>query len=306
MKSLLIVGGSGFIGRNLINKCTKLEYKITVTFYKNYIDDLKDNKKIKLTFLDITDDKKVREFFSNNYFDYIVNLSGYIQHNNVLDNGIITFKDHINGIINIVEATKNKFPKTLVQIGSSDEYGDNLAPQQESLAERPFTPYALAKTTATKFCQMCFKSINYPCVILRPFIVFGPYQKKDRLIPFVIDSCIKDVEFEIKSGSKIRDFIHIDNLTEYIIKCFDNKSIYGEIINIGSGKKRTVKSIVEYIKSYIGKGIPKYEDQITTKYENDSLIADINKLENKLPIEKFTSFENGIKKTINFYKNKKN
>ncbi len=303
MKSLLIIGGSGFIGRNLLKKCINLKYRITVTFHKGNFDNWKENKKVNIIYLDITDEKKVKEFFSKNYFDYIVNLSGYIDHNNLLDNGIRTFKEHLNGIINIVEATKNKFPKTLIQIGSSDEYGDHSSPQKESLIEQPFTPYALAKTTATKFCQMCFKSINYPCVILRPFIVFGPYQKKDRLIPFVIDSCIRDVEFEIKNGNKERDFIYVDNLIRYIIDCFDNKSLYGEVINIGSGEKRTVESVVEDIKFHINKGKPNFKDQASKKYENDSLIADIDKLQKNLPIKNFINFENGILKTISFYIN---
>ena len=125
MKSLLIIGGSGFIGRNLLKKCINLKYRITVTFHKGNFDNWKENKKVNIIYLDITDEKKVKEFFSKNYFDYIVNLSGYIDHNNLLDNGIRTFKEHLNGIINIVEATKNKFPKTLIQIGSSDEYGDH-------------------------------------------------------------------------------------------------------------------------------------------------------------------------------------
>ena len=171
MKTLLIVGGSGFIGRNLLEKCNTNEYKITITYYKNKVENFLNNKNINLVNLDITNINEVKNFFSNHYFDYIVNLSGYIDHNNIFDNGINTFKNHIFGIINIVEATKNNFPKTLIQIGSSDEYGDHLSPQKEILSENPFTPYALAKTTATKFCQMIFKSINYPCIILRPFII---------------------------------------------------------------------------------------------------------------------------------------
>ncbi len=304
MSSLLIIGGSGFIGGNLVKKCLKKGFKITVIYKSKKPNDL-DEKIINLVHLDITDLRTVNNFFLKNYFDYIVNLSGYINHDNLLNNGTDIFYEHVNGLINIFESTKHRFPKTLIQVGTSDEYGKHMAPQKEILSEDPLTPYALAKTTCTKFCKLAFSTTNYPCIVLRPFLIFGPNQKDDRLIPYVINACLENKEFKISNGEKCRDFLYIDNFLEYIIECFDKKSLFGEVINIGSGEKRSVKSVVEYIQKIISKGKANYGEGNSIKFENEELYADIEKLKYFLKLHDPISFEEGIKKTIAYFSNKK-
>jgi len=304
MTSLLIVGGSGFIGRNLLKRCLSEGFDITIIYKSNRPNNIDPNK-IKLINLDITNSIEVKSFFLKNYFEYIINLSGYINHHNLFNNGIETFKDHVDGLINIIDSTKYKFPKTLIQIGTSDEYGNQLAPQKEDLTETPLTPYALAKTTCTKLCQMVFSSINYPCIILRPFLVFGPDQKENRLIPYVINSCLNNEEFEISSGNKYRDFIYIDNFSEYVIKCLNNEQLFGEVINIGSGDKRSVRSVVRYIQKSIKKGKAIYKGGKSIKFENQELYADIEKLKKNLLLNNPITFEEGMNKTITHYINQR-
>ena len=152
---------------------------------------------------------------------------------------------------------------------------------------------------------MIFYNINYPCIVLRPFIVFGPEQKENRLIPYVINSCLNNEEFEISSGEKYRDFIYVDNFSEYIIKCLNNKSLFGEVINIGTGEKRSVRSVVEYIQKTIKKGKANYKRTKTIKFENQALYADTTKLKHNLSLNNPITFEEGITKTIAYYMKKK-
>ena len=85
-------------------------------------------------------------------------------------------------------------------------------------------------------------SDNFPIVILRFYQVYGPNQNKDRLVPMVIESSLNDDTFNCSSGIQGKDFMYISDAVDAIYKCFSNKKIIGKIINIGSGKKITVKN----------------------------------------------------------------
>ena len=123
--------------------------------------------------------------------------------------------------------------KRFVQIGSSDEYGNNISPQSEDMREDPITPYSYAKTALTHFLQMLHKTENFPCVILRLFLVYGPRQKLDRFIPQVITGCLKNNEFDTSHGNQLRDFCYVDDIVQAILKSFENEEVNGKILNVG-------------------------------------------------------------------------
>ena len=189
-----------------------------------------------------------------------------------------------------------------VQIGSSDEYGDNIAPQVETQIEKPLTPYSFAKLASTNFIKFLFQSENFPGTILRPFIIYGPGQKKDRLIPYVINKSLRNEKFEVSSGKQVRDFLHIDDAVDAIFLSLKVDAVNGKVINLGSGDPRSVRSVVELIVKEIGLGDPLFGDFKIRKGENLELYPNLELAKEILNWESKINFEFGLRNLINYYK----
>ena len=120
----------------------------------------------------------------------------------------------------------------------------------------PTSPYALGKLSATHYLQHCFMKGLLNTVIIRPFLVFGEKQKKDRFLPFLIDNCLKDKEFKVSKGEQIRDYLYIKDFNDALIKSIDNSKAYGEVINIASGIPIYIREVIEKVQKIVGKGKP--------------------------------------------------
>ena len=100
---------------------------------------------------------------------------------------------------------------------------------------------------------MLYQSERFPSVVLRIFLTYGNRQKKNRIIPYVINECKKDNEFKILSSNYLRDFCHIDDVINAIFMCLLSSKSSGKIYNIGSGKGKKIKTIVRLIQKQIKK-----------------------------------------------------
>ena len=159
-------------------------------------------------------------------------MSGNINHKKQVK----TLKTHYLGLKNLVNIFYKTDLKCFIQIGSSLEYGRISSPNKESQKCKPVSYYGKAKYLASKHLIDFDERNSFPFIILRLYQVFGPKQKEDRLIPYVISSCKRDKKFKCTDGKQFRDFLYIDDLVDGIIKSFKSKKV-GEIINIGYGKR---------------------------------------------------------------------
>ena len=145
------------------------------------------------------------------------------------------------------------------------------------------------------------KKKKFPSTILRLYLAYGPRQDKNRFIPIIIEGCIKNKKFPCSKGNQLRDFIHVDDVVESILKSLTNKNARGQIINIGSGKPRKIKNIIEYIKKISKGGFPKFGKIKLRKDEILKLYPNIEKAKNKINWQPTISFKKGLKSTIEFY-----
>ena len=295
-KKILILGGSGFLGKNLLVKLVRFRrYKITSINNKT----LKNSKKIKkISYIscNIYNYQKLRKKLKNKKFDFVINFSGNIDHSDKKE----TFKAHFDGVKNIVKYIKLTKSGLLIQAGSSLEYGENKSPQNEKQICKPLSAYGEAKLLSSKFIM---KNLN-DFIILRPYQIYGPHQKKNRLIPITIDSCIKNLKFPCTQGSQKRDFLYIDDFIDLIIKILRSKKINSDIFNVGSGKPIKVKKAILTIVKKIKKGNPLFGKIKMRKDEKNSLYPNLNKIKKTFKWRPKINFDTGISKTINFYKEK--
>ena len=121
-------------------------------------------------------------------------------------------------------------------------------------------------------------------------------------MPYVINSCLKNKRFNLTKCEHIRDFCFIDDIIDSIMICLKNKKTNGEIYNVGSGKGIKLIKLVKLIHKLIGKGFPKFGGIPYQKIENMKLIANFNNFKKDTKWKPKVSLHNGLKKTINSYK----
>ena len=296
-EKVLIIGGTGFLGYYLSKSCLK-KYSVS-SVSLNKPTKKKKLKKVNYIHFDISKKKSFRKL-NNKEFEYVVNCGGHVDHKNKIK----TYNSHFLGVKNLVTFFSNKRKlKKFIQIGSSAEYGKVKSPQSENSNCKAKLIYGRSKLSATKLILNQSKKKIFPAVILRLYQIFGPKQSFNRLIPIVINSCLKNKKFPCSSGTQKRDFLYVDDAVNAIMLTIKSKKLLGEIINVGYGKCITVKKVINYICNIIGKGKPEYNKIKLRKDEAKIIYPNILKAKLLLNWKPKVSFYDGLKKTINSYKN---
>jgi nucleoside-diphosphate-sugar epimerase len=296
---VLIVGGTGFIGRHLAGRCLSDTPHVTCL---SLVKNNPINEKTEALHADIGDREQLKSVLHSRGFDYVFNLGGYIDHAHYFKGGRRLIESHFIGLLNLIDCLDTGSLKGFVQIGSSDEYGDSHAPQKETMREMPISSYSFAKTAAAQFIQMLFRTEGFPGVVLRFFLVYGPGQDDKRFLPQIIKGCLRGEEFKTSEGGQLRDFCYIDDAVDAMIKAVVTQEVMGRVINIASGSPVTIKEIIEKIMSLAGGGKPVWGAHPYRKGESMELYADISLAKSLLGWEPSIPLDEGLRKTIEYYR----
>ena len=293
--TILVLGGTGFIGYHLIKACLKNKWNVYSVSTKPALK-IRFLKKVKYIYLDITK-KKELNFLANIQWDYVVNLGGYVDHSNKSK----VYKSHFIGCKNLIEFFKNRKIKSFIQIGSSSEYGKILSPHSEMQKCKPLTIYGKSKYSATNYLVKNYKKKKFPFTVLRLYQTFGPKQDFNRLIPIVIKNCILNHHFPCSAGNQFRDFVHVNDIVNAIILSIKSKLSKGKIINIGSGNPIKIKTLIKKIRKIIKRGYPEFGKLKMRKDENLMVYPNLVNAKKILSWKPKIAFNKGLEDTIKFY-----
>ena len=277
--TILVLGGTGFIGYHLLKKTLKLGWNSFSASRKKPIKNryLEKVKYIKLDFKNL-ENLKIRNY------DFIVNLSNI----------------HYSKAFNLINFLKKIKIQKYLEVGSSAEYGNINKVLDENTKCKPISLYGKNKLKITKNALKIFKKHSFPVIVVRLFQVYGPFDNKNKIIPFVISNCLKNKEFNLTAGFQTRDFCHINDVVNAIIKLLTskNKKVTGQIFNIGFGRSISIKRLVEKIKIKIGKGLPVFGKK---KISNQEIIysnSSIKKIKNYIKWSPKINLDDGINSLI--------
>lgn len=295
---LLIIGGSGFIGRHLCRLAAARGFSVT-TLQLHAQPVVIDG--VRQIAADLTDPTTLG-VLRGDAFDYIVHCAGYIDHKPYFSGGRTLIASHFGGLLNLLDILDRSTLRRFIQIGSSDEYGAAPAPQIETMREAPIAPYSAAKTAATHLLQTLWRNEKFPAVILRLFLVYGPEQNAQRFLPQIIAGCLKDGPFPVSAGGQLRDFCYIDDVVDGILKALEPPRACGEVINLGSGQGVSIRQMIEQVRTLVGKGQPEFGKIPYRPGENMALWADVEKARQLLDWSPQTKLVDGLSKTVAYYK----
>jgi UDP-glucose 4-epimerase len=211
---------------------------------------------------------------------------------------------NLTGTLNLLFAARD-VPRLecLVILGTGEEYGGNRAPFIESMRESPISAYSFAKQCATQLSQLMHVSFGLPVAVLRPAVAYGPGQASDMFLPALIQTLLRGEEFRMTPGGQSRDYVYVDDLVDAILRSGLCPQAAGEIINIGSGQATRIAELVDRVQAQLGesgrvrKGALPYRNGEPMEY-----LLDIGKARRLLDWQPRTSLEEGLQRTIDWYR----
>ena len=297
MTRTLIAGGTGFIGQNLALHLHDLGHTIVAIGANRRSCPKLVGRNIKTYFGDLSK-TELNTIVDNTSFDYAINLSGYINHEPLNKGGQVIYESHTRCALNLINSLDRKQLRTFVQVGTSDEYGNAEAPQKESQREECLAPYSLAKLTNTHLAQLLFLTESFPSIVVRPFLVYGPGQSENRLIPSVIKHCLKNECFDTSPGEQLRDFLFVEDFCKGVSGLLGRKDLSGKVFNLASGKPISVKYVIETLIKEIGSGRANFGGREYRVGENMALYADISAISNATGWTPQIPISDGLRRTI--------
>ena len=319
MKKVIVTGGLGFIGSNLIDLLIKKNFfvinidKATYSSSHYNVKEFKNSKKYKFVKLDIRN-KKLKDIFIKFKPDGIFNLAAETHVDRSIDNPDSFIQSNIVGVYNLLESFK-RFSKSnkskLIHISTDEVYGDILSGRSsEEYPYKPSSPYAASKAASDHLVSSYVRTYNLNAVVTNCSNNYGPRQHPEKLIPKLIYNILNNRPLPIYGkGTNSREWIYVTDHCEALIKVF-LKGKKGHFYNIGSNKNlnnlEVTKKLLEEAKHLISLG-----NKVQIKFIKDRPGHDLryalnsNKIKSELGWLPKTNFSKGIKLTLDWYlKNK--
>jgi nucleoside-diphosphate-sugar epimerase len=297
MMSLLVIGGNGFIGRHIVDEALRRGWQVLSTGVSP-TPSVPPRPGLETCVADTTDPASLAVVIAGRSFNYVVNCGGYIDHTRYFQGGRKLYDAHFGAAYYLPGLLDRTALKAFVNIGSSDEYGSQPAPQRESDREASISPYSCGKTAATHFLQMLARTEGFPAVTLRLFLTYGPGQGERRFLPQIIRQCLADASFPVSHGEQLRDFCYAADTVAAVFRALESPAARGEVINIGSGIPVSIRSVIERVCTIVGKGTPRYGEVAYRPGENMALYPDIAKAQDLLGWMPKVPLDDGIQRTI--------
>ena len=316
MQKIIVTGGLGFIGSNLIELLLKNNYYVInidkVSYSSNYYNVKEfDNNNYKFIKCDINNRIKIRKILKKYHPSGIFNLAAETHVDRSIDNPKDFIKSNILGVYNLLEefkifSKKNKKTK-LIHVSTDEVYGDVLTGRSsENYPYKPSSPYAASKASSDHLVYSYVKTYNIPAIITNCSNNYGPKQHPEKLIPKLIYNILNNKSLPIYGdGKNSREWIHVKDHCEALLKVFQKGKI-GEFYNIGSNKNlnnlEICKSLIQIAKQKI-----KIGSNVKLKFVKDRPGHDIRyaldskKILTKLRWKTKMNFKKGLEKTFLWY-----
>ena len=315
MKKIIVTGGLGFIGSNLIELLLKKKYYVINidkgTYSSNFYNtkDFRKSKKYKFIKMDIAN-KRIKKVFMKFKPLGVFNLAAETHVDRSIDNPGSFIQSNIVGVYNLLECFKNfskKNKSKLIHISTDEVYGDILKGRTtETYTYQPSSPYAASKAASDHLVSAYIKTYKLPAIVTNCSNNYGPKQHPEKLIPKLIYNIINNRPLPIYGkGTNSREWIYVKDHCEALIKVYLKGKI-GEFYNIGSNKNlnnlQVTKEILKKSKRLIKLGKKVKINFVKDRPGHDIRYAlNSNKIRRDLKWYPKINFSKGIQLTLNWY-----
>jgi nucleoside-diphosphate-sugar epimerase len=316
--SVLITGGSGFIGSHLVEAL--LQRGATVRVLDNFVTGNRENlaaavdrapTQEKFTCIEgnITDRVAVHEAVRG--ADFILHQAALPSVQRSVEDPLSSNWVNVEGTLNVLIAARDAGVKRVVYASSSSVYGDSPSlPKSETMATQPLSPYAVSKLAAEEYCRAFTRVYGLETVSLRYFNVFGPRQDPNSLYAAVIPKFIEAL-LEHKppviygDGSQSRDFTFVENVVQANLLALNAVGVAGEVFNIACGKRIDLQHVLSTLAEFFNHDVQPPEYRAPRAGDVKHSLADISKAERLLGYRPRISFRAGLKQTLAYFRQRR-
>jgi nucleoside-diphosphate-sugar epimerase len=313
-KHALVTGGLGFIGSNLARKLASLGCNVTA--YDACLDPYGWNEKnvegvpgIKFVKGDVRDAEEVEKVVSG--ADYIFHCAAQVSHTQSMKDPFLDLDVNAGGTLCLLEACRRKAENaTLVYAGTCGQIGKmEYSPIDEKHPTDPMDAYGISKLAGEKYCLLYKSAYSLKTCSVRLSYNYGPRQKVRApdygILNYFIRMALEGKEITVfEPGDQLRDYNYVDDSVEAMILCAQNPLATGQIFLLGSGKPIKFVDMVQKVVSAVGNAsfrmVPWPPER--KAIEKGDYYVSFNKINKVLGWEPKTSFEEGLKKTVEFYR----
>ena len=307
MAHYLVTGGAGFIGSHLAEELIRRGERVRV------VDSLITGKRDNLAHLpqveflegDLADPAVAHRAVAG--VDYVLHQAAIPSVPRSVQDPITSNRANIDAALNVLVAARDARVKRLVYAGSSSAYGNTpTLPKVETMAPAPLSPYALQKLVAEQYCQMFTQLYGLETVTTRYFNVFGPRQDPSSAYSGVISLfisalCEGRAPRIYGDGEQTRDFTYVGNVVDGVLRACHAEAVSGEVINVATGGRISLNQLFQVVRTLTGAKVEPTYDEPRAGDVKDSQ-ADISKAHRLLGYTPIVSFEEGLNRTVAWYR----
>jgi nucleoside-diphosphate-sugar epimerase len=307
MAHFLVTGGAGFIGSHLAEELVRRGHRVRV------VDSLITGKRANIEHIsavefvegDLADPEVARRAVDG--CEFVLHQAAIPSVPRSVKDPITTNRANVDATVNVLVASRDAGVKRLVFAGSSSVYGDAATlPKHEEMTPNPLSPYALQKLVGEQYLQMFTRLYGLETVTIRYFNVFGPRQDPSSpysgVISVFASSLLQNRSPSIYGdGGQTRDFTYVANVVDGVLRACEAPKAGGEVINVATGGRISLNDLFEEMKRIVGASVaPTYAPPRQGDVRDSQ--ADIRKAKALLGYEPVVPFDEGLKRTIEWYR----
>jgi UDP-N-acetylglucosamine/UDP-N-acetyl-alpha-D-glucosaminouronate 4-epimerase len=314
--SYLVTGGAGFVGSHLVEELLRRGHHVRVadnlsTGKRANLDAVLDavrgsttaegHANLEVLIGDLAEEAIARQAVDG--IDIVLHQAAIPSVPRSIEEPLRTHRANVDATLNVLVAARDAKVRRVVFAGSSSEYGDTpTLPKREDMPINPLSPYALHKVIGEQYLRQFTRLYGLETVSTRYFNVFGPRQDPSSPYSGVISLFIRALvegrqPLIYGDGLQTRDFTYVANVVDGVLRAADAENVSGEIINVATGGRISLKALLDTLQELIGTRCEPVYAEARRGDVRDSQ-ADISKAERLLGYRPIVDFEEGLRRTV--------
>jgi nucleoside-diphosphate-sugar epimerase len=305
LANYLVTGGAGFIGSHISEELIRRGHRVRVvdSLVTGYQRNLRDG--VEFVKGDLAEPEVARAAVDG--MDYVIHQAAIPSVPRSVDKPEESHRANVDATMQVLLASRAAGIKRVVFAGSSSVYGDQpVLPKTETMPTNPLSPYALQKLMAEMYLQMFTRLYGLETVTTRYFNVFGPRQDPGSPYSGVISLFIKALNDGTTpviygDGEQTRDFTYITNVVDGVLRAAETPGVGGQVFNVATNSRVSLNELLATLKKIFGSSVePIYRESRQGDVRDSQ--ADISKAEKMLGYKPIVGLEEGLRKTVEWYK----